>query len=188
MRRAPGLLLAALLTLGLAACTGDGDGDDTASDPAPSDQTSSAGPSTPTTTPNPSEEPTVEVGDDGPIPFTEVAILTGTEEDGKASPTPVPLDSEAVLDDFVSQFTGPSLADDVRAAVAGAPDVGPDQTLVGVVVTIGCDRPDDLRVERVDGAVQVLPVLPKNQVQCFAAQTTVAVLVLDTAKLGPIVS
>lgn len=186
MRRSlgtPGLLLAALLTLGLSGC-GD---DDTATDPAPSVQaTPSSEPASPTPGDEANEQPT-ETADDGPVPYTEVAVITGSEEDGTASPTPVPLDSEQAVDDFVGQFTGSRLAEEVRAAVADA-TVGPGQTLVGAVVAIGCDRPDDLVVERVDGAVQVTPVMPKNQVQCLVAQTTVAILVLDTVKLDPIVS
>ena len=192
MTRTASLLLAVLLTLGVSAC-GD-DGDDTATDAAPAASsgtaeapTASADP-TPSQEPAPSDGPTIDVQGDGPVPFTEVAVITGTEEDGMASPTPVLLESEEAVDDFVSQFTGPSLAGEVRAAVERAPEAGPDQSLVGAVVTIGCDRPDELRVQRVDGAVQVVALMPKNQVQCFAAQTTVAVLLLDTTKLDPVVS
>ncbi|WP_426242085.1 hypothetical protein [Nocardioides sp. LHG3406-4] len=183
----PSLGLATLLTLGLAACAQDPN--DSATDP--SSETSQAGePSTEASEPSeqPTDEPSPEIGDDGPVPFSQVAMLTNTEEGGTVSTTPVPLDSEAAVEEFASQFTGARMAEDIRAAVATAPEIDADQTLVGAVLVIGCDRPTALRVERVDGAVQVSPVMSKRQVQCFATMTSVAILVVDTVKLGPIVS
>ncbi len=184
MRRTLGtssLVLATLLTVGLSACGQDAD--DTATDPAGEATSQSSEPTT-----APSDEPSPGTEDDGPVPFTQVALLTNTEEDGVVSTTPVPLDTEAAVAEFADQFTGARMAEDIRAAVAGAPDTDADQTLVGAVLVIGCDRPVDITVERVDGAVEVSPVLAKRQVQCFAAQTSVAILVVDTADLGPTVS
>ncbi len=172
------LVLATLLTLGLAGC---GDAEDTATDPT-GEQTSQ--PSEPTEEPT----PTPESGDDGPVTFTQIAILTNTEEDGTVSTTPVPLDTEEAVAEFTAQFTGVRMAEQVRTAVADAPEVGADQTLVGAVLVIGCDRPTDITVERVDGDVLVSPVMSKRQVQCFAPMTSVAILVVDTVKLTGIVS
>ncbi|WP_248580461.1 hypothetical protein [Nocardioides sp. InS609-2] len=173
----PALVLATLLTLGLSACGQDAD--DTATDPV-GEATSQSG--------EPTDQPTPETEDDGPVPFTQVALLTNTEEDGTVSTTPAPLDTEAAVAEFTDQFTGSRMAEDIRTAVSSAPDIGADQTLVGAVLVIGCDRPIDVTVERVDGAVQVSPVMSKRQVQCFAAQTSVAILVVDTVELGPTVS
>ena len=180
----PALVLATLLTVGLSAC---GEDDDTATDPG-SDATSQSSEPTPEPTATATDGPAPETGADGPVTFTEVALITNTEEDGTVSPTPVPLDSDAAVAAFTEQFTGSRMAEDVRNAVANAPETGSEQTLVGVVLVIGCDPPTGVTVERVDGAVQVSPVLPKRQVQCFAPQTSVAILVLDTADLGPAVS
>lgn len=186
----PMLVLATLLTLGLAACGQESD--DTATDPASETTSAPATPSEPATPSDPATpgdpSPTIDEGGDGPVAFTEVAILTNTEEEGTVSTTPVALDSEKAVAEFTGQFTGQRMADDIRAAIADAPDTSADQALVGVVLAIGCDSPVELTVERVDGAVQVSPVMPKNQVQCFAAQTSVAILVVDTVKLSSILS
>jgi hypothetical protein len=146
-----GIGLALALALGLAAC-----GDD--SDPASS-------------TPAPSA-----------TPGTVVALISESAAGGEVSQAPTRLDSEAAVSEFVGQFndrpTGRALAEQVRDAVAGA-SAGSDRTLLGAVVSIGCEAPTGVRVEHRDGPRIVPTGMPKSDVQCLVPVTTVAVVSVE---------
>jgi hypothetical protein len=169
MRPLPGRrTVAALVLLGVAAVGGCGQEDPT-SDPAPS----TSGSSSPS-----SDRP---AGDSTAV---TVAMVTGTAAGGEVDPTPVLLSTDTQIDDFVSQFTNPTFATQVERR-AKETTVAEGRTLVGAVVSIGCEVPAEVTVDGSRGALRLTPVMPKSSpVQCFAPMTTVALVDVADAMLA----
>jgi hypothetical protein len=146
----------ALLTLLLLAGCGDSSSD-AASDPG--DQAStSAGESTPS-------EP------------TPIAIVSQTAAGGAVDLNAVPLDDEAARREFTAQFERASLDEKIAQAIAGA-TVPEGYTVMGAVVSIGCDVPPGVTAEEGPGGGWVLtPEKVDNPLQeCFAPVTSVALV------------
>ena len=165
MKRTLGTLLATSALLLAAACGEDTGGDDTRAE-----DTSASASSTP------------QGGDDG-VAFTEVAILHDTAAGGEVSTEPVPLDDQEAVDAFVAGLDSDKLAGEVQDAVDGADPAG-GQVLVGSVVSIGCDVPPGVAVQRTDSGVEITPLkVPSPQKECFAPVTTVALVTVDAGAL-----
>jgi len=159
----PALLLVALPVATLAAC-GDDDSSAVATDPAPTESSTSA-PADP-----PSEEP---------YGYELVDTITVTAAGGAVSPVGVPLSDAAAVQGFVSQFSSDDLPQQVQDAVA-ATDVPEGQELYGAVIAIGCDAPDQVDVDVSDAGVTITAVkVPSPLPECFAAMTTVALVLVD---------
>jgi len=165
------LILGLLLTLTLLA----GCGEDTAVDPAgqssPSGSSSSAPGSTSSDAPS-----------NGPVDFTEVAVVTETNVGGQVDEVAVDLTDEAAFAAFTSQFEDSRMEDKLRTAVEGA-DVAEGQTVVGAVVAVGCLPPTDLVVENTQRGLAITGVPDKRErsINCFAAVTSVAVVAVDAS-------
>ena len=160
MKRLLGPLLLAALVL-LAGC-GDPTSD-SASDPA--SQPSSA------TTP---DEPT-----ESAAPQT-IAIVSQTAAGGEVDLNAVPVDDEAALQEFAAQFDQGGLEEKIAAAVAGA-TVPEGYTVMGAVVSIGCDVPPDVSVEQgPDGWVVTPHKVPSPLQECFAPVTSVAIVAVPS--------
>ena len=170
---------ALLVVVALAAGCGD-DVPDSASDPGPASSSSSSSAGGGTVAP-------------GGDPWQEVAIVSGTAAGGEVSSEPVLVDTQAALDAFVGQFERSDLADKVVEAVSGAA-VPEGWVPVAAVISIGCDVPPGVYVRVLDGAAGAagaqavgLAVTAQKTVEpmreCFAAVTSVAVLVVDPAAL-----
>jgi hypothetical protein len=145
----PALLLVAVPTATLAAC--DDDSGPVARDP----------------------EPTAAAA------YRLVDTITVTGAGGTVSAAAVPLGDHQAVEGFLEQFHSDDLAEQVQAAVART-DVPGGQQLYGAVIAIGCDEPDRVEVD-VSGesvAITAVPV-PSPMPECFAAMTTVALVLVD---------
>ncbi len=113
-----------------------------------------------------------------------VAILTGTVAGGTVDPTPTPLDTPEAVADFVSQFDNAEFGRSVESAAAGV-EVTEGRTLVGSVLTIGCEVPTDIDVVGAPGQIRLVPVMPKKQRpdECFAPMASVGLVELPDAML-----
>lgn len=163
MTRLRAALLAPLIALLLAVSTA-GCGGESASPP----ETSSSTPTDPTDAP----------GSDAPAEDELVAILTGTSAGGEVDPVAATLGTPDEVAAFVAKVPRGELPDKIRTWVAQT-DVPPGRQLMGAVVAVGCQVPTDVEVTRTDRGVLVEGVLAgKSPVECFAAMTSVALVLV----------
>ena len=156
MKRLLGPALLAVLLL-LAGC-GDSTSD-SASDPASQPSSTTA-----------SDEPT-----EAAAPQT-IAIVSQTAAGGEVDLNAVPVDDDAALQEFTAQFNKAGLEEKIATAVAGA-TVPEGYTVMGAVVSIGCDVPPDVSVEQgPDGWVVTPHKVPSPLQECFAPVTSVAIV------------
>ncbi|MDH2414755.1 hypothetical protein [Nocardioides sp. CER19] len=102
-------------------------------------------------------------------------LVSQTAGGGAVADRATPLPDAAAVAAFTRDFEA-ALAAKVRAA-AGAISVASGQQLLGQVVSVGCDVPPGVTVERDPLAVRADPVAsPKKE--CFAPVTTVALVVV----------
>lgn len=175
-------LAAGLLVLALAGC-GDEDpttAEESSSTPSSTPPSPTPPSSTPSSTPT-DDTPTDDAGSgqDGPVQFELVKIVSATEGGGEVQTAPTQLGGAAKVDQFVADLKGDQLPADVRAAVKSVRPA-PDEGLFGAVVAIGCDVATDITLERVAGKLVVKPVIKKSGVECFAPVTSVAVFTAPT--------
>ncbi|KQZ67169.1 hypothetical protein [Nocardioides sp. Root151] len=171
--RRTSLLLAVpttLLALTLGACGSESDGDDDTRAEDTTQTTPSTGPGS--TSPSPSTG-------GGGVDFDEVAILHATAAGGETSAAPVVLDSDAAVADFVAPFTRGDLGQQVQTTY-DATKVPDGRTMVGSVISIGCDVPPGVTVSAADS----LTITPKKVAsplpECLAPVTTVALVLVDS--------
>jgi hypothetical protein len=168
MRRTLGpLLLTALLTTGLTA--GCGSDDSTVSDqgsPSPgSSESGSAGSGGQT--------------GNGPVEFDQVALVSQSGAGGRVGERATVLDDSAAVTAFSRQFRTDAVANRIESEIRKA-DVPDDRTVLGAVVSVGCDVPPGVTVQRVGGAVVITPMKVKSPLQeCLVAVTTVALVAVD---------
>lgn len=167
-------LAAGLLVLALAGC---GDEEPTTAEDSPSSPSSSASSTDTPSTSTPTDD--AGSGQDGPVQFELVEIVSATEGGGTVQTAPTQLGGAGKADQFVADLEGDELPGEVRAAVKSARPA-PDEGLFAAVVAIGCDVPHDITVERAAGELVVKPVIKKTGVECFAAVTSVAVFTAPT--------
>lgn len=177
-------LLAAALVALLSGCGSDATATDPATDrpPSPTAPSSSAA-----TLPPPaiSEAPATQAPSPGrSVDSTQVAILSASAAGGQVGTGPaVALGDDEAVQAFGAQFRTPNLTDRISRVVART-DVPLGSTLYGAVVAVGCDVPAGVVVTRsAEGVVLTAQPGKKSQVQCFAAVTSVA-LVLVTDQEG----
>jgi hypothetical protein len=184
-RSAAALVAALALTAGLTACGSDG-GDDTASDPAASSSASDEPTSdAPEETP---EETTSETGSGsqdqiaaiGSAGVTEATLLSQTEGGGSASTLAFALDTEQAVADFAAQFDG-SFGDTVSAAATRMGQQAPDATAYGATASIGCEAPRSVAIDAGEAGFEVIPKLPKSNIQCLAPMTYVVLFAVPNA-------
>lgn len=167
----PVLLLVALPLLGLSAC-GDDEGGTVTDDSA---LETSQGPSEDT----PESSPRDPQGDG--VDFELVEMITETAAGGATSETAVPLNDDNAVQAFNQQFETDALPTRVQEAVE-ATEVPDDMLLYGAVVSIGCDAPTDVRVtESGSGLVITAMKVPSPHQECFAAMTTVALVLVPAS-------
>jgi hypothetical protein len=177
MRRTLGALLlnAALATAALAGCADDG-GDTRAEDAASG--TASASPSD-----LPSAAPSRAPSTPGAVDFTEVALLSETAAGGEVEHRATVLDDASAVNGFAAQFETGAMSDELTTAVREA-DVAEGQELAAAVVSIGCDVPPGVTVQKLEGGVAILPLKVKSPLkECFAPVTTVALVAVDESAL-----
>ena len=184
------LALALALAGGLAGCSSDG-GDDTATDPDAASSTSSPTESASSSTPSqtPSETPGQSPGDAGTVEtidvigsagVTQASLVHATDVGGSASTLAFVLDTDQAVDDFVGQFD-PAFAAPLGAAIAAEAGLAPEATPYGATVNVGCDAPRAVAIEAGEAGLEVVPRLPKSNVQCLAPMTYVVVFTAPDA-------
>jgi hypothetical protein len=167
-------LTVALVVVGLAIVLLVGCGADQETAGPAEDETTSA-PSDETSEPAPSE-----TLPNGPIDFTEVALVSQSNVEGTVSPHAVVLDSEAAVGELASRFAVTPMEQALSRAYARA-DVPDGDVLIGAVVAISCEAPDKLRVEKTNQGVEVTAVAKISKVQCLVPVTTVALVSVPEA-------
>lgn len=168
MRRLLGSVLPVLLLASPLAACGDDESGTVTDQPAPTA----------------SETPTKGGGVGESVDFELVTMITETAAGGSLSDTAVPLSDDAAVQQFSSQFENDAMATQVQEAVQTA-DVADDELLYGAVVAIGCDAPTDVTVTSTDSGLVITALkVPSPQQECFAAMTTVS-LVLVPASAVP---
>ncbi|WP_109509885.1 hypothetical protein [Nocardioides speluncae] len=168
-------LAAGLLVLALAGC---GEEEPTTANEPSSTPSTSSSPGSPDTT-DPTDAATSDAGQDGPVDFELVEIVSATEGGGTVTTTPTQLGGAGKVDAFVAKLNGPELPQEVRSTVKGVRPA-PDEGLFAAVVAIGCDVPHDITLERAAGKLVVKPVIKKTGIECFAPVTSVAVFTAPT--------
>ena len=105
-----------------------------------------------------------------------IAIVSQTAAGGEVDLNAVPVDDDAALQEFTAQFNKAGLEEKIATAVAGA-TVPEGYTVMGAVVSIGCDVPPDVSVEQgPDGWVVTPHKVPSPLQECFAPVTSVAIV------------
>lgn len=169
MRRFLGSVLSALLLAGTLAGCGDDESGTVTDDPAP---TASASPTREST------------GDEVDFELVEMITETGAGGTVEAGQAAVPLTDDTAVQDFASQFETDAMATRLQDAVAKV-DVPDDMLLYGAIVSIGCDSPNDVYVTSSDqGLVITAHKVPSPMPECFAAMTTVALVLVPASALS----
>lgn len=180
------VLAGALAAATLTACgQSDGSGEpDTASEPtssATSEQDSPApGDSgTPGSSPGSSSTDGAVFLPAGATASTTTArIVSASNADGDTSPSPVPLGDRSSLRTFVAPL-GADLGPRVEAAVRET-TVPAGQHLMGAVVAIGCEEPTGIELTQTFEGYEVSARVPKTDVQCLVAVTSVALFLVES--------
>jgi len=156
MRRTLGpLLLAVLLTTGLAAGCGTGDGtatDRTSSSPTP---TGAAAPET-------------------------IGLIGQSGGGGRVDAHATVLDDDAAVAAFTRQFRTDAVRHRIEAAI-GKAHLSSGRTVVGAVVSIGCDVPPGVDVQGTGDALTITPKEVASPLEeCLVPVTTVALVAVDS--------
>ena len=167
MRRTLGpLLLTALLTTALTA--GCGSDDSTVSDQG---------------SPGSSGSGSIGSGGlagNGAVEFDEVALVSQSGAGGRVGERATVLDDSAAVTAFTRQFRTDAVANRIESESRTA-DVPDDQTVLGAVVSGGCDVPPGVAVQRGGGGIVITPMKVKSPLQeCLVAVTTVALVAVDS--------
>ena len=105
-----------------------------------------------------------------------IAIVSQTAVGGRVDLNAVPLGDEAARQEFVAQFNRPGMGRKISQAVASA-TVPEGYTVMGAVVSVGCDVPPDVTVtQSADGWVLKPHQVDKPLQECFAPVTSVAIV------------
>ncbi|MGH3308671.1 MAG: hypothetical protein ACRDOX_13385 [Nocardioides sp.] len=130
-----------------------------------------------TTEPTPSPSETLP---NGPIDFTEIALISESNVEGTVSPRAVVLDNQAAVEEFAGRFSGSRMGEALAREYDDA-DVPDDEVLVGAVVGVSCEAPSDLQVEKTSRGVAVTAPAKVSKVQCLVPVTTVALVSVSEA-------
>jgi hypothetical protein len=169
MHRFLGSVLPALLLAGILVGCGDDQSGTLSDDPAP---TASESPSRPTT------------GDEIDFELVEMITETGAGGQVEADAAAVPLTDDTAVQEFASQFETEAMTTRVQDAVDKV-DITDDKLLYGAIVSIGCDSPSDVFVTSGDqGLVITAQKVPSPLPECFAAMTTVALVLVPASAVS----
>jgi hypothetical protein len=105
-----------------------------------------------------------------------VAIVSATAAGGEVDPVAVPVEDDADLHAFTAQFEDGEITEKIGAAI-GAATIPEGYTVVGAVVSIGCDVPTDVTATEGPDGWLLEPEMPNtSNVQCFAPVTSVGLV------------
>lgn len=107
--------------------------------------------------------------------YEHVSMVSGTAAGGDVSTEATVLDGTADVRRYVEQFRGTMPRDVTRAVAKAEPPDGYD--LAAAVVSIGCDVPPGVTVERTGDTIEIRPEeIASPRPECLAAVTTVALV------------
>jgi hypothetical protein len=132
------------------------------------------------------DESTGEADDEprGPLEFELVELVTETNVGGMSSPGAVPLADVTATQQFAAQFDDDRMETRLVQLIEGL-EVPDDKATYAAVVYVGCDTPSDVTVTSTDTGIVIEPVKATTRpVECFAAATTVAVVLVDESVVG----
>ena len=160
------LLLTALLTTALTA--GCGSDDSTVSDQGSPDSSGSG------------SIGSGGLAGNGAVEFDQVALVSQSGAGGRVGERATVLDDSAAVTAFTQQFRTDAVANRIESEIRKA-DVPDDQTVLGAVVSVGCDVPPGVAVQRVSSGIVITPMKVKSPLQeCLVAVTTVALVAVDS--------
>jgi hypothetical protein len=174
MRRTLGALLlsVALAVPVLVGCADDGSDLEAEDRPSPTTRPSDWASSSP---PGPTPGQAVD--------FTEVALLSLTAGGGKVEYRATVLGDTRAAKRFAAEFRHEALGNQLAAAMSKA-DLPRDQKLAAAVVSIGCDVPPGVTVQKLEDGVAIVPrEVPSPLPECLAPVTTVALVAVDESAL-----
>lgn len=120
----------------------------------------------------------------GPVDFELVEMVTETNVGGMVSPGAVPLGDVTAVQSFSAQFDDDRMMTRLTQVVDGL-DVPDDQAAYAAVVAVGCEVPPDVTVTSTDTGILVEgTAATEKPVECIAAMTTVAVVLVDESVVG----
>ncbi len=120
----------------------------------------------------------------GPVDFELVEMVTETNVGGTVSPEAVPLPDVSAVQNFTGQFDDDRMSTRLSQLFDGL-KVPEDKAAYGAVVALGCEVPPDVTVTSTDSGILVKGTAPSDkQVECIAAMTTVAVVLVDESVVG----
>lgn len=181
MRRTLGTLLIApalVLTVGLTLTACGSDDGDTAADPAGTTSRSATPTGSPPDTTGPDQ---TQPGGSDEAGYELIGLYSATAAGGTATDQLTPIGTDAELEAYVAQFRGPTLGDELRAAVQDAGAAEGDGELMAAVVGLGCDIPPGVEVAPSGDTFTVQPQKVVDPLpECLAAVTTVVVISVGT--------
>ena len=120
----------------------------------------------------------------GLIDFELVEMVTETNVGGIQSPGAIPLADVSAVQQFSAQFDDDRMATRLVQLIEGL-QVPDDQAAYAAVVAIGCEVPPDVTVTSTDTGILIEGTKSDlKPVECLAAMTTVAVVLVDEAIVG----
>jgi hypothetical protein len=100
------------------------------------------------------------------------------------SPGAVPLADVSAVQNFAAQFDDDRMATRLTQVI-DALKVPDDKATYAAVVALGCEVPPDVTVTSTDTGILIEGTAPSEKpVECLAAMTTVAVVLVDESVVG----
>jgi hypothetical protein len=120
----------------------------------------------------------------GEVEFELVEMITETAAGGKVDPQAWPLADVVAVQEFTKQFKTEAIQTRLTGLVESI-DIPEGKALYGAVVAIGCETPPGVVVTSTDSGLtieaQPMPSPPK---ECYAAMTSVALVLVDEEIVG----
>jgi len=111
-------------------------------------------------------------------------MVTETNVGGMVSPGAVPLADVTAVQSFSAQFDDDRMATRLTQVIDGL-EVPDGQAVYAAVVALGCEVPPDVTVTSTDTGLVIQGTAPSEKpVECIAAMTSVAVVLVDESVVG----
>ena len=120
----------------------------------------------------------------GEIDYQLVQVVSESAVGGMVAPGAVALSDAAAVQQFSTQFDDDRMATRL-AQVFNDLKVPDDKAAYAAVVGVGCDVPSDVVVTSTDTGLLIEGTKPTSKpVECFAAVTSVAIVLVDESIVG----
>ena len=120
----------------------------------------------------------------GEIPFDLVEMISESAVGGMVAPGAIALSDASAVQQFSTQFEDDRMSTRLAQVVADL-EVPEDKAAYAAVVGSGCGVPTDGTVTSTDTGIVIVGVKPTTKpVECFAAVTSVAIVLVDESVVG----